>query len=218
MIRVIFGLLIAVMMASCGPRCVDYFPYHESGKPKPKVVILPFGDDIGGCVRWSMADELASSLAYKVLCNGQLFMIAEDEVKSRLGGCTPEEFFTPDLSFAQRFCGADYVVAVEIVEHESIPYQKGMCLWTIAPQTYHWRSVLQTKLRLRIIDVRCMTPKVVLQEIFTSRYPIPTDKECIDYSSCCWGMGAYASTPLAKAHDKLIGELVCRIEGVILDR
>lgn len=216
MIRLIFGLLIAVMMAGCAPRYVDYFPYHENGRPKPKVVLLPFGDDTGGCVRWNMAEELASSLAYRVLCNGQLFMIADDEVRNRLDGCNAPDYFTPDLSFSQRFCGADYVVAVELVEHESVPYQRGMCQWFVPPQKYHWRSVLQAKLRLRIIDVRCMTPRIVLQEIFTSQYPIPSDKECIDYSACHWGSDAYASTPLAKAHDRLISELVCRIEGVIL--
>lgn len=215
-VRMIFTLLMAVLMASCGARYVDYFPYHENGKPKPKVVLLPLGDDTGGCVCWDIANELNTGLSYKVMCNGQLFLISEDEVRNRLEGCNSLDYFTPDLSFSQRFCGADYVVALELIEHDIIPYQRGMCQWFVPPQKYHWRSVLQTKLRLRIIDVHCTTPKVILQEIFTSHYPIPTEKECIDYSRCCWGTDVYPSTPWGKAHERLISELVCRIETVIL--
>lgn len=215
-VRMIFALLMAALMVGCGSQHVDYFPYHENGKPKPKVVLLPLADDTGGCVCWDLAKELNTDLSYQVLCNGQLFLVSENEVCSRLEGCSALDYFTPDLSFSQRFCGADYVVALEIVDHDIIPYQREMCKWSISPQKYHWRSVLQTKVRLRIIDVHCMTPRVVLQEVFTSHYPIPTEKECIDYSRCCWGTDAYPSTPWAKAHERLICELVYRIESVIL--
>lgn len=214
--RTIFALLAAVLMVGCGSRYVDYFPYHESGKPKPKVVLLPLRDDTGACA-WDVANELNSGLSYQVMCNGQLFLIADDEVQSRLEGCSID-YFTPDLSFSKRFCGADYVVALELIEHDIIPYQRGMCLWYVSPQKYHWRSVLQTKVRLRIIDVHCMAPTIVMQEIYTCHYPIPTDKECIDYSRCCWGTDVYPTTPWALAHQRLISELVCRVESVILGR
>lgn len=213
-VRIIFTLLITVLMAGCSPSYVDYFPYHDDGRAKPKIVLLPLIDDVR-CFCWDITQELGQSLRFQTLCNGSLFVISDEEVASRLENCDSQNYFSPDISFAQRFCGADYVVALELIDHSFVPYQRGMCQWVIPPQKYHWRSVLVSKVRLRIIDVRCVNPRLVLQEVLVSYYPLPTDKECIDYSKCCWGTEAYLKTPLAKAHDQLSWELVCRIESVI---
>lgn len=214
-LRIIFTLLMTVLMAACAPSYVDYFPYHEDGRPKPKVVLLPLVDDTDGCVGWNIASELNAGLGCQIIYSGQLYLIPEDEVAARLQGNCQQNYFTSDLAFAQRFCGSDYVVALELIEHEIIPFQRGMNLWIVPKQKYHWRSFLQTKLRLRIIDVRCNAPRVVLQEIFTSYFAIPTEKECVDYSRCYWGTESFPSTPLGRAHQQLVSELVYRIETVI---
>lgn len=216
-VRILFIVLMAVMSVGCGQRQPEYFPYYENGKAKPKTVLLPFADSTDGCAPWNIGTELGTDLFNRIMCRGLLFLIPQDETVGRLQGCD-RNFFTPDLSIYRRFCGSDYVVALELIEHSLVPYRRGMCNDYVLPQKYHWRSVLETKVRLRIVDVRCSEPKVLLQEIFASRYPVPTDKECLDYSVCCPGTELYPSTPWCKAHEQLIEQLVCRIDSVILDR
>lgn len=215
MVRTIFTLLVTLLMVGCGPRYIDYFPFHDDGTPKPKVALLAVIDTTQVCIPWDVSREINDRLRYQAMCNGELFLLSENEVAGRLQGSELFNYFDTDFSYVSRFGGSDYVVALELIEHDVVPYEKGMCLSNLPMQKYRWQAILQMKLRLRVIDVRCNKPKILLQEIFASDYAIPLGCEYLDYSRCGWGSSAFADTPWGRAHARMISDLVCRIETVI---
>lgn len=215
MLRIFFTFMMTLFLTGCGPRYVDYFPCHDDGTAKPKVALLPIINTVEDCLPWDVANEVNQRLRYQAMCSGELFLLSENEIASRLQGCKPFDYFGSDMSFIDRFCGADYIVALEVIQHQVIPFKKGACAVNIPPQKYRWKSVLQMKLRLKVIDVRYKNPKILMQEIFTSDYAIPVEQECIDYRRCCWGTNAFLSTPWGRAHQIMVEDLVCRIETII---
>ncbi|MBA3238211.1 MAG: hypothetical protein H0T62_07695 [Parachlamydiaceae bacterium] len=220
MMRLIFACFLSLLTFGCttnisAPRYVEHIPYHVDGSEKPKIIFLPVVDSSESFVPWDIKAEFNNALRYQAISCGDLYAVPEKEVLAYLQteGCI--EAFDEDLSFANRFCGNDYVVALELIEHALIPFERGKIYPPIPPQTYSWRSVLQMKMRLRILDLRSGTPRILLQEIFTSNYAIPLSAECMDYNANCWGSKAFPSTPWGLAHKRLVCDLMFRIETAI---
>lgn len=216
MMRLILACLMSLLTIGCSaPRHVEHIPYYDDGTVKPKIVLLPIIDNSECFVPWDIGSEFNNTLRYQAMCAGDLFVVPENEVLCCMQGENPIDAFHDDLSFANRFCGNDYIVALELIEHALVPFEKGKIYPPIPPQNYSWRSVLQMKMRLRIIDLRCGTPRILLQEIFTSNYAIPFSAECMDYTRYCWGSQAFPTTPWGLAHKRLICDLMFRIETVV---
>ena len=76
-------------------------------------------------------------------------------------------------------------------------------------------SVLSLALRVRVIDVRHETPKVILQEVLDQDYVVSRAYMNCDYSKKPWGTEAFNYTPMGMAHNRLVRELVSRIEAYI---
>jgi hypothetical protein len=215
MLRIIFALMAALLMVGCGPRYIDYFPYHDDGTLKPKVALIPVIDNSKCDVSWDLGAEFNSSLRFQAMYSGNLFVLSEEDVLSRLSALCQPGYFTTDLSFTNHFHGSDYVVAMELIEHDLVPFEVARASPAFPAQTYRHDSVLQMKMRLRVIDLRCGQPKIILQEVFTSCYGIPPGGECVDYSRVCWGRRAFVETPWGCAHKRMVCDLVNRIETVI---
>lgn len=210
----LFTLMMAFLFAGCGPRYVDYFPFHDDGTPKPRVALLPILNNTPDCVPWDISSEINAGIRYKGMCHGHLFLLSDNEIASHMQGIGPIDYFGVDISNFKKICDADYVVAMELVGHEV--YCSDQCdLSHIPLQKYRWKSVLEMKVRLRIVDVKCSKPRIVLQEVLTCNYAIPLGREYMDYTRCGWGNSAFFETPCGMAHERLISDLVCRMETVI---
>lgn len=213
--RSLLMLMIALVVTSCGPRYVDYFPYLEDGTCKPCVALLPIKDCASGNVAWDLSEEISSIIKYRMRDNGALFLASDksvEKITSRIGDVN---YFGNDLCFTEQFMNCDFIVAMEIIDHSIVPYERGKFspLYSIASGKCN--SVLSIKVRLRIIDVQDEDhPHIALQEIFESNHMIPRESEHLDYSIDPWGSNAYLRTPFGMAHQRLAKDLVDRIESI----
>ena len=87
-------------------------------------------------------------------------------------------FFDNDISFAKRFGGADFVVSTEIVECRSDRYGEieNKCM----PRHLKCKDQFRLTLRMRIVDLRCAEPSIVLQEIYSRTYLHPSRRSAPD--------------------------------------
>lgn len=216
MMRAFFALILIVGAVGCAPvRPVEHFPYYYDGTQKPRLAVIQMVDSSGCYVPWHIDQELTNTLRYQLMCDGNLYLLPEEEVKLRANGLEPSAFFSQDLTFAKQFCETDYLVALDLIEHEFVPFAREKVSACYPAQAQRCSSMLQIKLRLRVIDLKSDCPRVILQEIFTSNSMIPKESECLDYEKYRWGTQTFNSTPMGQAHRRLVRDLSCRIENVI---
>lgn len=200
--------MLALIAVSCGPRYVDYFPCHDDGRPKPKVVFVPVAEVCTPDLPWDVSQELTNKMRYDVMQNGELFLWTHEEVAQQLVRTGQVDFFTNESALAQNFCGADFVVLTEFLEQNDAgdsnpPDQRGPC-----------REV-EIKTRIKVVDIRGGRPRIIQQEIFTNTYLVAFDRDRRKASNSEVGPAAFQRSHMGQAHQQLVGDLVVRIEKVI---
>ena len=142
--------LCFTLLVGCGvPHYVDFFRYHDDGTPKPKVVFLPICRE--PCDQ-EMADYLDEAIRWKTMDNGQLYLYSVEEINAaRLNNVKDVRCFKP----------ADFVVETELVQNALATYENP-CNMPINSK-HHCARLIQ--LRMRITDIRCEPPKVILYEV-----------------------------------------------------
>ena len=75
---------------------------------------------------------------------------------------------------------------------------------------------LNSAIRVRLMDLRSTTPKIVLQEMIKGSYFIPKTLLPTDYEQIVWGSKEYSQSPMGIAHGQLISEVVSRVNDYIL--
>lgn len=203
-----FLLILLVFAGGCGPHYVDYFPFHDDGTPKPHIALIPMIDSSESCVPWSISEEFTKSVHYKLMQSGKLYLLSPQELSVDLVKIGNTDVFDHDLRWAKCFCNSDYIVALELIEHDVVPNND------IVNCSYPSTSVLVMKMRIKIIDVRCETPRIVLHEIMRSNYLIPLQKNDVDYEKVCWGSNDFSKTPYGIAHRKMIQDIAQRLEEI----
>lgn len=228
------GLLsiFSLCLAGCSqPQYVDYVPYHSDGREKIKIAVAPVSvaPDMGSCaitsimdscgidIPWNIAEEFSNSFRYHAMGCGQFFLLSDEAIAADIEKCRITDFFNADISFANSFCDADYLVALELIEHAVCQTEPSNFSSQFPSQWARSSSFLKMRLRLRVIDLTGECPKLALQEIFTYNYAIPREGECIDYNEVRWGSKTYPSTPWGKAHRRAVCDMVARVESIILN-
>jgi hypothetical protein len=147
-----------------GPRYVDYFPYHDDGRPKSKVVLLPVKVSCGKPESWGK--ELTVDIRYEIMDQGKLYMYREDEIERVLQAHPVPDYFCRNLDFSRYYGSADYIALVELDADELVYYGSDP------------RPFAHTVLRLRVIDLRGDCPKICLSEVLegTERLACPPGK------------------------------------------
>lgn len=168
MSRVLFLALSLLLFVGCGPRYGDFFPCYDDGTVKPRLVMLPINSGNKYCKHEEL---LMNDILNKFMDRGNLYIYSEDSVKRQIEKTGISNFFGPDIKYANKFGGADYVVATELVECRSDSY--GNVSDECMPPHLQRKDLLMLKLRIRLIDITCDEPVTVAQEILTSSYLIP---------------------------------------------
>jgi hypothetical protein len=212
--RLLFAFLVLAFTAGCGPHYVDYFPYQDDGTAKPCIALAPIADCSKSDLNWDLAEELNCGLRYTSMDNGNIFLLSEKKMAKICERLGDVDYFDKDLSFAAECSQCEFLVALEIMEHRLIPYKQGELTPIYTVRSGKCDNVLVIKVRMRVIDLREETPCVVLQEIFCSNHMIPRDAEKCDYSKTGWGTEGFNRTAYGLAHQRLIDDLVNRIECV----
>ncbi len=199
--------LFAIFAVSCGgSRYVDYFPYHDDGKPKPKVALVPVVDSCGCKLPWDMSQEMSQGVYYQLMNVGELYVMSADEIGFVWNKRDSIDFFGTDMSYAKEFCNSDFIVALELIEHSVRPLEGN--------SNHSCNQILTMRMRTKVIDVRRSCPKVVLYEIIKSEY-IVAKAGPIDFGTTCVGSNGYLMTPCGILHQRMVCNICERLEKVI---
>lgn len=199
-------LMLALAAVSCSRNDTELFSrFHEDGRAKPTVAIASMLDTTSFDASWSISEELTAGVMSQISSTGSIYVRSQEESPFT------ENPFSADLSWMKReFQGEEFVAFLELVEHEFAPVRtKGMTLQEAS-------SNLNMAVRLRVIDLRPETPKIVLQEMIRDSYFVPKTLIPTDYSVDVWGTENFRKSPMGLAHAGFIKEIANRIADYVL--
>ncbi|MBI2743137.1 MAG: hypothetical protein HYX48_04395 [Chlamydiales bacterium] len=177
----------------------------------PSVSIVPVFDRTeNNGVSWNLSDELTTVLSRKLGQKEKLHVTGSQKVraatKKLIGSRDP---FSADLSWMKRIFPEDqFVVFMELLKHEEVAAS------STAPEASP--ADLQISMKLRIVDLRADSPRIVLQEIIHDNQHLPKHFNRAHIAQVAWGQDNFHISPIGVAHAKLIKELSTRIEDYVL--
>ncbi|HSX10836.1 MAG TPA: CT253 family lipoprotein [Chlamydiales bacterium] len=204
--RYLSVILSGLLAVSCNRTGSDEMSrFHEDGRAKPSVAIASMLDTTSFDASWSLSEELTAGIMDVIAGSGQIYVHSQEESPFT------ENPFGNDLSWMKReFHSEEFVAFIELVEHEFAPVQTK----TVAP--YESSNNLNMAVRVRVVDLRGPSPKIVLQEMVRETYFVPKTLIPVDYSSTVWGTDEYRKSPMGIAHAGLVQEVASRISDYIL--
>ncbi len=203
--------IVSLFCGGCVPNYGDTTLYQTSGRQKPIVAVLPVIDTTTtNTLSWDLSEELTDELRKRVYDSKKIYLLRDggnQEMAKLLS--TPNPKAIP-LAAASDLGAAQFAVVAEIFEQE----EEGFGIMPMGLRG-DAGSVLSVALRVRVLDVRDETPKVILQEVIDTDYVISRAYMNCDYDRFRWGSDAFVNTPMGIAHNRLIRTLVSRIEAYI---
>lgn len=202
-------IAITLLLGSCSHQMnLDQLSrYHEDGRAKPIIAVASMIDTTSFDAAWSLSDEFTSTLEKQIAKTGKIFVSRQAEFPFT------ENPFGNDLSWMKReFNSQEFVTFLELVEHDAVPANKERK--NLPPQEVS--TNLNMAVRVRVVDLRSMTPKIVLQETVRSSYFIPKSLFPVDYAKVTWGSEEYRKTPMGIAHSQIVNEITDRVVDYIL--
>jgi hypothetical protein len=147
-------------------------------------------------------------VAARLARTGEIFVTVPQDIAGT------ENPFGPDLSWMKReFPDQEFAAFLELVEHDQVA-AKGDPVPVLSPQEVSTNLNLGVKVRL--VDLRGTSPKIVLQELVRESYYIPCSLLPTDYELISWGEEGFDSSPVGIAHGRLISEVAHRLNDYIL--
>lgn len=190
-------LACLLCLCSCGPRYSDFYTHFDDGTPKAKVILMPV---MNGCGTTAVVtQDLTNAVREQIRGHGELYLYNETQVSNFNAQCPNIDYFGKDLSFTRYFVGADYFVALELVDHNLIDDNN-----------------LEMKMRLRVIDLRCGCPQVLMYETIDTCQRI----RCA-HTNCSWNCNgcdpsAAVNLDLYRcAHDRLAEKVAIRLGNAL---
>lgn len=218
MMRSIFFALLCLILSSCAPhpgRHHEFVRYHDTGEPKPIVTVVPIWDRSQHSLDWDISEEIREGILRHLAAGGEVF-VPKDELLANDQRIHYDNWSMGDFSFAKNFESADFVVFVELIDHQEEPYKKRE-VQPLYPANGDVSEVLKLAVKLQVMDVRGSSPKVVLQEVLHSNHMMPKSPSGmeIDYRQVAWGEVGYGNTPIGQAHSRLERDAARQVEQYI---
>jgi hypothetical protein len=208
-------LVMAILFTGCAGRGTKVSAVHKHEQKHAAVTtVLPMASRMPSPYPWDMREEFTTLLREQLGAAKNIKLASEAQANQGYEQVQSANLFGSDLSFVKQFAPSDFVVVTELIEHKTVPYEP----YKIKPlyaTTGQISDVLTILVRVRVIDMRQATPKVILQEIVPSNHQIARHTRDIDYSVLPWGTNAYRSTPVAIAHSRLARDVAERIKEYI---
>lgn len=200
----LFTLFALLMLCGCQTQYSDYFPFRDDGTQKPHVALLPVINGSKYSNGEKVCNDLTRDIRKDIMRHGTLFLFSDEETSAMMLRAKEPDYFSRDLSYAKDFSPAEYVVVVELIEHNIVPREAVKNAYMI--QGPKAKYALAMKARMRVIDRRNNNPKVILQEIVEVNHIVP-DAVATQYALQADGFDV--------PHDRLVDDVVDRLEGVI---
>lgn len=188
--------------------------YHDDGREKPIVTIVPVFERIEPNLSWSLSDEFTYLLRERLHKTGNIFLTSESSTLTSLSKIqTNQHPFSIDLNWVkQTFTNEQFVVFFELVEHDVRPKAVKAPFSQEEKSTYF----LDMLMRVRVVDLRKATPQIILQEFVSYSHKISNQGLEVDYAKNSYGTNSYPATPLAAGHRGLSKKVASRLEDYIL--
>jgi hypothetical protein len=207
--RYLPALVLSLALTACSKNGNDLTRFHEDGRAKPIVTVASMIDATSFDLPWSLSEELTTQFVGKISEGKTIFVVRKDDV------AYTENPFGTDLSWVKReFSDNEFVVFLELVEHENVPVVKGNKKGVEVP--FETSVNLKMGVRVRVLDLRGSTPQIVLQEMIRDSYFIPKNLIPTDYSVAVWGTEEFSKSPMGIAHSQLVQEVARRVSEYLL--
>lgn len=204
----IFALSLALLLNSCSNKSSSNSCYYDDGSKKPTVVLVPMLDSTSYDAPWSLSEEFSCGVKSRLEKKSDFYFMQDVNFDLSL----KENPFNCNLSWVKKnFKPAEFVVFIELVEHDNVPLVKSVKDPESIPAFRKNASNLNMATRLRILDIRKDEPVVVLQEMLKNSCYMANTVDNPDYNVAVWGTESYKNTPLEAAHRELIEALEKRI-------
>jgi hypothetical protein len=209
----ILSLSLLLLATGCGRHnscSYGVAPAASASHVLPRVAILPVVNECGEPLPWRLSDELTERFGTTFARREGMTLLSPEVGRALAAELEHVDLFSPTLRDLRGDGRCDVLVATELIDHELVPYrgQKIQQLYAIDGEV---GSILMMKLRLRVIDLRGESPKVVLQEIVNSNHLVRRRDEAIDYLVHGWGAPQFAETAVGIAHERLAEDTAGRV-------
>lgn len=186
---------------------------QPAAKGKPTVSIVPIIDNTKSDYEWNLSDELSSTIYYRLAEQDSFTIVDAPHVRAKTKKLKGENPFGPDVSWVKKaFQGDQFVVFLELVEHEEVTKQDRKK--TADPKDYN--ADLNMSMRVRVFDLRGNEPKIVLQELVHDTHFIPRQFTQANFYQVPWGHESFSISPIGLAHAEFTKEISSRVEDYIL--
>jgi len=202
-------LFFSLFFISCSQmHFQDQTAYHDDGRKKPIVCLLGVFDSSMSELPWSLSPEFTTQIQQKIMQSRQLFLVQDYPlVNYLLSQDRNYKPFLQDLNVLHNLpLQSEYVVFMELIRHDLKKSTESVSL----------TEKLDMAIRVRIIDLRGKSPRIILQELFEKKTDILGSLSLIDYRSNTWGSASFSVLPLGIAHNDFCNTLAERIEEYIL--
>lgn len=205
--------LATLICSGCARHYSDSTLYQLSGRQKPIVAVLPVIDHTSeNDLTWDLSREFTDEIRKRVYDSKRIYLLREGgsfEIAQLLSTPNPQAIASSaidDLGAAQ------FAVITEILEQQEAPFSVTK---NSKPLRSEAGAILSLGLRVRVIDLRHETPRIVLQEVLEDDFVVARAYMQSDYAKTPWGSEAFTRTPMGMAHSRLVRELVSRVEAYI---
>jgi hypothetical protein len=214
MYRIFFLFLSVILLSGCQSKHnVQAMKYHDDGRAKPIVTIVPVLDSSSYEIPWSLSNELTTIIKDNLGKQGGIY-IRNDQNTHLSNENAP---FNTNISWVKKsFKPSEFVVFLELMQHEDVPISTMVKDPSKISEAYQAAVNLNMSMRIRIIDIRDDNPKIVLQEIIKDNYYLPNSIiERVNYNTTQWGSEEYKTSPMGIAHSQFSKHIIERINDYI---
>lgn len=213
--KLVFIVLFSAGLTGCSRnRGEEISRFHDDGRAKPSVALVPVFDHSEASIGWSLSDEFTDQLRQRFAKHSQFYLASPEETSDQISQCSQDEdpFASHYQWIKKSFSKQEFVVFVELIEHDIHPKKlQDNFLDKISPS-----AEVSISMRVRVFDLREEEPFVILQEIVHQDHLIPEPSTTIKEEPEKWKKLSFHFSPLGLAHAHIVKEVASRIEDYIL--
>jgi hypothetical protein len=206
------ALAACCMTSSCKKQNAATEESVRDKKEHPTIVVVPIIDSSGQSYRWNLSEELTYTLWNKLTHSTKLALGSKERAQYIYRQLDYQHNpFGNQITWTRQLCPTDdFALFLELIEHEEIP----MCSNNKEDIT-RCPTAFRIALRIRLLDLRNSSIKIVLQEIIREEHQFPRPFTKFHFYQAPWGDKNFCISPIGLAHTQLINKVSARIEEYI---
>jgi hypothetical protein len=204
--------VIALLATGCVNNLRDTTLYHSTGRQKAIVAVLPVISHVDPkSVDWDLSREFTDEIRKRVYESTKIYLLRDASSPEISEAFTAIDPTTLPSSLVARLQPAQFAIVAELLDQQQTPYGQT----AFRAKAEESGALLETKMRVRVIDLRFGEPKVIFQDLLEQQYDISRAYLNCNWEKMGWGTEAFQRTPMGLVHSRLVRELVARVESYI---